>query len=351
MKILFLTAGDATVASSRIRVYQYVPYLQRAWIRCIIIPITNARQEHKSRTWKLIKRRFNSGIRYFKIPFYSIVCDVVFIQKVLLPIGIQNLIRTLNSNIVFDFDDAIWLWYQSCAEPSSAVRRRLLRHTIERSKYVITLENDYLKKFALKFTRNILMVTGPVDCKRLFPKREKENKNIVIGWIGSPPNTPYLKPLFNVFKRISENHPNVIIELVGASNLKIEGVNLVIKQWCLDTEVENLHDFDIGIMPLPDDKWTRGKGGYKLLQYMAVGIPCIASPVGINSILIREDVNGYLANSEDEWYEKLEILIKNRVLRESMGANGRKLVEEQYSLEAAVPKLIKLVKRVGTKQP
>ena len=349
MKVLFLTIGTETIASSRTKVYQYVPYLQQAGIQCIIIPMTNATKKSKFRTWGLIKRKLNSVIKYLKIALFSIVCDVVFIQKVLLPIWIQNLIRALNKNIIFEFDDAIWTSHQTSIHPNNALRRLLLSHIISISKFVF-LENNYTKEFTMQFNKNILMITGPIDCKRYFPKRGEKNKNIVIGWIGSPPNTLYLKPVFSVFKRINKNYPDVVIELIGASNLKIEGVNLVIKEWNFDTEVENLHDFDIGIMPLPDDEWSRGKGGYKLLQYMAIGIPCIASPVGINSTLIREGINGYLASSEDEWFEKLEILIKNRILRRSMGVNGRKLIEEKYSLKVSAPKLIKLIKEIGTKQ-
>jgi len=123
----------------------------------------------------------------------------------------------------------------------------------------------------------------------------------------------------------------------------------VIKEWGLDAEVGDLQDFDIGIMPLPNDEWSRGEGGYKLLQYMAVGIPCVASPVGINSALIKEGVNGYLANSEDQWYQKLEVLIKNRTLRESMGASGRNIVEERYSLEVSAPKLIEFIEKIGAR--
>jgi len=140
-----------------------------------------------------------------------------------------------------------------------------------------------------------------------------------------------------------------VIELIGAANLTVKGANIRIKEWTLDTEVKNLQNFDVGIMPLLDNEWSRGKGGYKLLQYMAVGIPCVASPVGVNAKLIREGINGYLANSEDEWYKKLEVLIKNETLRESMGKNGRKIAETQYSFEVSVPKLIKLIKEVGSR--
>ena len=112
----------------------------------------------------------------------------------------------------------------------------------------------------------------------------------------------------------------------------------------METEVADLQSFDIGIMPLPDNEWTRGKGGYKLLQYMAVGVPCVASPVGINKELIRDGENGFLATTEEEWYEKLSLLIDNPELRREMGRRGRAYVVRNHSFEAAAPKLISALK-------
>lgn len=352
MKVLFLTTGTDITASTRVRVHQYFPYLERAGIQYFVICMSPSIVRREFKILEFFEKNFNKVMRYLKLVLLSIVCDIVFIQKVLLRSCVQNLIRILNKNIIFDFDDAIWISYKiptlgDSAICTNSVQTRLrLSHIIRISKYVV-LTNDYIKAFAAQFNKNILVITGPINCTRYFPAKKSDSKNIVIGWISSPAHTFYLKPLFNVFKRISQNYPNIIIKLIGASDLAIDGVNLVIKKWTLNTEVKNLQDFDIGIMPLPDDERTRGKGGYKLLQYMALGIPCVASPVGINSTLIKEGLNGYLADSEDQWFEKLEMLIKDRGLRRSMGANGRKIVEEQYSLEVSAPKLIELTKKVG----
>ena len=110
--------------------------------------------------------------------------------------------------------------------------------------------------------------------------------------------------------------------------------------------MENLQDFDIGIMPLADDEWSRGKGGYKLLQYMAIGIPCVASPVGTNNRIILEGINGFLSSSEDEWMKKLSLLIENSDLRYRMGIAGRKIAEENYSLKVAVPKMARILRLI-----
>jgi len=120
------------------------------------------------------------------------------------------------------------------------------------------------------------------------------------------------------------------------------------KSWSLDTEVADLQNFDIGIMPLPDNEWTRGKGGYKLLQYMAVGIPCIASPVGINMELIRDGENGFLAATEDQWYEKISLLTRDQELRKKMGMRGRDFVVKNYSFEVAAPKLISALRQLSS---
>lgn len=349
MKVLFLTLGTETMASSRTRVHQYFPYLEKAGIQCFVICMSHNVVQRKFRIFEFIADKIHKVIRYIKIFFFSMDCDVIFIQKILLRSCVQNLIRILNKNIIFDFDDAIYASPRACSSTNNDLQKRFV-HTLLISKGVV-LENNYAKEFVLEFNKNILMITGPIDCRRYFQKVRKEDRHdIVIGWIGSPTTTVYLKLLLGVFKKIIKNYPNVVVELIGATSLEIEGINLVIKDWALDTEVENLQDFDIGIMPLPDDKWSRGKGGYKLLQYMAVGIPCVASPVGINSALIKEGVNGYLANSEDQWYDKLETLIKNRALRESMGVSGRKIVEERYSLEVNAPKLIELIEKIGARQ-
>jgi len=349
MKVLFLTSGTEVVASSRTRGYQYLPYLRTAGIQCYIVPvgakITNVGVH---RIWKFIKRRIRHTAIALKVIVLSVWCNIVFIQKCLLPICFQNLIRLLNKHIIFDFDDALYALPQDRMNSKVKTVTKRLAHIIRISKSVI-VANDFTKQYALQFNKNISIITGPIDCKKYFPSEKCERRNLVIGWIGSSATTAYLALVLNVLKKIKKNYPDITIELIGASKVLIEDANVRIKKWALDTEVTYLQNFDIGIMPLPDNEWTRGKGGYKLLQYMAVGIPCVASPVGVNAKLIREGINGYLANSENEWYKKLEVLIKNETLRESMGKNGRKIAETQYSFEVSVPKLIKLIKEVGSR--
>lgn len=347
MRILFFTIGNAEVASSRTRAYQYLPYLRQRGIECRVIfhilpwqfkRVINMQKENLF--IKLCSKIYSS----FKVVIFLTLApryDILFIQRVLLPLKIQRLILWLNKNIVFDFDDAIYL----CDKGEKFIPR--LEYMLKSSKYVV-LENDCTKEYTQRFNKNILLITGPIDIQRYTPKENDSNRReVVLGWIGSPTTSVYLELLYKVFEIIAGRYRNLVIELIGLSMPpKLKGVNIVVKKWTLYTEVPDLQDFDIGLMPLYNDKWSEGKGGYKLLQYMAMGIPSVASPVGINNQLIKEGVNGFLACGQEEWVEKLSRLIEDPELRNKMGRNGRKIAEELYSCEVSAPRLIRELRSI-----
>lgn len=344
-----MTIGTEVLASSRVRVYQYLPFLEDAGIRCFVMSMVRkpAVAGMKPSFWKGIRILMGRIVKYLKIGYYCLVCDVVLIQKVLFPVWRQNLIRLLNRNLVFDFDDAIYLSGPLEALHRKGVREERVCHLLRICRCVIVC-CEHLRSYSRPHNQNILMITGPVDCERYVPRKQREeNGKLIIGWIGTPNTTPYLEPLIKVFAEIERNYPQVAIELIGASPLKGICQAVKIVEWSFAGELDHLHRFDIGIMPLWDNEQSRGKGGYKLLQYMAIGIPCVASPVGINSSLIQEGVNGYLADSEEQWYEKLARLIENQALREAMGARGREIAERDYSLRVSAPKMAEYLKRIG----
>jgi glycosyltransferase involved in cell wall biosynthesis len=132
--------------------------------------------------------------------------------------------------------------------------------------------------------------------------------------------------------------------VIGTPSYQIEGVDVRASQWCAETELEDLSGIDIGIMPLPDDRWSKGKCGLKALQFMALGIPTVCSPVGVNTDIIQDNVNGMLASSEEEWIEKLTMLLHSSELRERLGEAGRKTVEEGYSAVSQVPRVLEVFK-------
>jgi len=221
--------------------------------------------------------------------------------------------------------------------------KRIIRSNFEETARIadlIVLENEFNKEYVKKISSNILTITGPIDIARYFPVPSSEKETIVIGWIGSPSTTVYLDLILPVMQKIQEKHNNTIFKTIGANDIKLPNINIKQTFWNLKTEVSELHEFDIGIMPLTDDKWSQGKGGYKILQYMAIGIPVVASPVGINSKIVLDGKTGFLAQTQEEWYLKLDYLITHSEERKKMGRCGRQIAVEEYSFDVAAPLLI-----------
>ena len=354
MKILFLTVGSELTASSRTRVYQYLPHLKKKGYKFKVIPFASDSfsniQAKLGQKLGLLMDRIYKAFKIIKFLFLCPFFDIVFIQKVaFLPIWFQKIVRLSNEHIIFDFDDAIYLTDKERTKTISNESIKLdskFFHMVSISKCIL-LENKYTKGFIRKYNSNIHMITGPIDTDRYLPKPQKKSSEVVIGWIGSQSTTMYLKLLKGPLYALSLKYPNIKVELIGASPIKLKSIKMEIKQWSLDSEMGNLQNFDIGIMCLPNNPWTQGKGGYKLLQYMAIGIPCVASPVGINKEIIIDGINGFLCESSKDWEEKLSILIENPELRNSMGKKGRKGVEAFYSLKTNASKLINILEKTN----
>ena len=348
MKILILTLYDEQWAGIRIKVYQYLPILEERGIEYKVLPIITKGFSLYGKPRYYLSACLNILLKWLKVIFLGFKYDAIWISNVFLPLHLEKLIKASNKNIIYDFCDALYAGYDADYVVRDPVRVLLgkfgkvwLSRMLRISRHVF-VENEQNKQFASHFCPNVSVITGPVDTERYAPResRKSDASRTVVGWIGSPSTTPYLRFLENALRKLSERYPQVVIELVGASGLKIEGVPVVIKKWGFESEVKDLQNFDIGIMPLPDNEWTRGKGGYKLLQYMACGIPCVASPVGVNADIIQDGFNGFLARNEDEWIEKLSLLIESSDLRRKMGKNGRLIAEEKYSLKANVHKFL-----------
>jgi glycosyltransferase involved in cell wall biosynthesis len=325
-------------------VYQFLPYLEKAGFVCRIIPCESARScwENLNDVKKSVFGRIASKIfmaaQVARVMFNAPRYDILFVQRVLVPVRVQKILAMLNRNVVFDFDDALFL------NPDSRFVARL--DSWIRMSRMVTLENDFTGGYASRFNSNILKVTGPIECNRYRPRESAGSAGrTVIGWIGSHGTARFVKPLEDTMRRLSARHKGLEIHLIGAPEgcLQVDGV--AVKRWSLDTEVADLREFDIGIMPLSDDEWSKGKGGYKLLQYMSMGIAPVASAVGINNEIISDGLNGFLIKSDDEWYAKLSALIEDQDMRRSMGREARKTAVERYSYEAYTPVLAEKLER------
>jgi glycosyltransferase involved in cell wall biosynthesis len=179
----------------------------------------------------------------------------------------------------------------------------------------------------------------------------RDDGKVVIGWVGSDTTAPYLLMIREALERLTRRHPQVEIQVVGGTRMPLEMPNLVSRRWALEDELETLRGFDIGIMPMPDSEWTRGKCGFKALLYMSVGVPPVCSPVGVTNDIIHDGINGLLATSTDEWVDKLSRLIEDGALRRQMGRSGRLTVEERFSLSSQAPRFLEALRRAAEDRP
>jgi glycosyltransferase involved in cell wall biosynthesis len=238
--------------------------------------------------------------------------------------------------LIYDFDDAIWMQNVSAGNKRLAFLKNPAKTgTIISLCHLTFAGNKFLAEYALQFTRNVEIIPSTIDMN-VYERKEKKNNNgkVCIGWTGSPTTIRHFKLLIPVLKKIQDKfRDGVEFKIIGDENYYCEELGVNGERWAAATEAEDLSQVDIGIMPLPDDNWEKGKCGMKGLQYMGLGIPALMSPVGANLEIIQDGVNGYLPRSEEEWVERLASLVQDKELRERIGKAGRQTVIEKYSVE------------------
>ena len=206
---------------------------------------------------------------------------------------------------------------------------------------LVTGGNSYLADRAVKAgAQHVEILPTVIDINRYAVKKIFSNDELVIGWVGSPSTVKYIQLVAPALKELTHKY-KFTLRVVGAET-EITGVNVICVPWTEDAEVSEINKFDVGIMPLTDSPWERGKCGYKLIQYMACGIPVIGSPVGVNTEIIESADSGFLASTDSEWLLQLEQLFSDVALRKQLGQNGRIAVENSYSVQVLAPRLIQL---------
>lgn len=349
MRVLLLANNGTLVPASRTRVFQYVPHLRHRDVDVdveVVVPdevyvrgASGGRIRKAIYYASAVVRAFAAGVRTL---IRSGRYDAILVQRVLFPFPIPLLFRAIRRKVVFDFDDAIF----TTESPDASVADRLRTWFHARSvEPILTaashaiVENDYTAAYAERFCPQVSIITGPIDTDRYVPGRGRDETEVVLGWIGSPSTAPYLETIREPLARIGERFPSMVVRIIGADAPEIPGVKTESLPWGLDREVGDLQTFDIGLMPLPDDPWTRGKGGYKLLQYGAMGIASVASPVGVNREIVEDGVSGLLADTEADWVDALVRLIEDEEERIRMGAAARERMLSQYALAKAADRL------------
>lgn len=350
MKILFIVPYSQEGASNRYRVGQYLPYLKAKEISYDVRPFVF---DEFYKILYLKGRCFKKIIYFLRALLFRIIdifrlykYDVVFIHREACPFGppiFEWFIYALGKPIIYDFDDAIFLpnynpinrFYRFLKFPSKTQK------IIKMSSCVI-VANGFLQEYACKFNSRVYIIPTAVNTER-FGVVEKSSDKIVIGWIGSPTTEPYLKLVCNAMQILSQKY-SFIFKIVGAGNkIFIPNVEIENYEWQLEKEISDFKSIDIGIYPLPDTTWARGKAGFKAIQFMAVGVPVVASPVGMTEELIQDGVNGFLASSDEDWVKKISMLIENLLLRKKMGLAGRRTIEEGFSVKVNAPKYLKII--------
>lgn len=356
MNVLFIVPYPSEGPSNRFRVEQYLPSLKKEGIQYSVRPFCN--KQLYAILYKrgfLLKKIFLFVLFTFRRLFDALGAgryDVVFIHREAFPFGsfFERLFRIFGKKIIYDFDDAIFL-------PNVSVSNRLIRifksSPKPRIQKIIALSdhiiagNSYLRDFAFAVNRNVSVLPTPIDTDTYRPPMQKDRQGVLtIGWMGSSTTVKYLDMFSGILEELLSNHDTLTCLVVGGAWGRIQCPRFSCKEWRLETELQDLQSFDIGIMPLTNDDWSRGKCAFKIIEYMAVGIPVVASRVGMNSEVIQDGVNGFLADGDSEWLEKLSLLIRDRELRRKIGSAGRRTVEERYSVKVNFPKLLEILKKV-----
>ncbi|MBL7799311.1 MAG: glycosyltransferase family 4 protein [Chitinophagales bacterium] len=282
--------------------------------------------------------------------------DIVFIYREATMIGSSFFERWMaksKAKLIFDYDDSIWLPNVSEGNKALAFLKRP-----EKTKEIISVcdvvfaGNEYLKQYALQYCKDVVVVPTTIDTSYHVPQKTQKEK-VCIGWTGTQTTIPHFLSIQKALEIVFQKYPDrVYFKLIAEKNIEIPELNLRTTLWNKQDEIAQLSEIDIGIMPLPDDQWTRGKCGFKGLQFMSLGVPTVMSPVGVNNDIIMHGENGFLASTEQEWISLLSVLIENRSLREQLGQQGKKTIETNYSVIANEQKYLDQMKRIAkmTKQ-
>ena len=362
MNILFFVHHEPSWGSSKERIGAYLPFLDKRGHRYKIFYVApnSLRQIILGKTsYSFFKRFFYSTlhnrvlrlIKFIWIIFKAKNFDLIVIQKVTLPKVLIKILRKRNNNIIFDFDDLCFL-LPSLNYKNSFQKLHLQWNFIsypailKEFKHIIA-GNSYLADLARSYVENskITILSTPIDCTMYAPpcKRKVENDFSlpIIGWIGSGENhLEHLKLLISPFNQVVQKIPFKFVLIGSLYSEKIKNIfqspyySFQAIEWLNAQElVQMIQTFDVGVMPLVDSEEAKAKCGFKALAYMACGVASIVSPVGVNSIIVQDGINGLWAQNEAEWISKLSLLLKNKTLRTQLGREGRKKVEQKYSLE------------------
>ena len=344
-----LTRYQRLGSSSRVRFYQYYPYLESKGFKIISAPFFENEYVHNLYAGR--KTPFSTILKAYLTRIETLTStkktDLIWVEKEVLPwlpFGIEAIFLSRKIPCVVDYDDAVFHRYDLHSNP---LVQRMLGHKIDKimhSASSVIAGNTYIANRAKEAGAiHVDILPSVVDVNQYKIKRPDADKVFKIGWIGAPVTVKYLNLIHDALFELSQESP-VRLVLVGVGTLSpFPDIPTELIPWSEEFERTVNQKFDVGIMPLVDNPFERGKCGYKLVQYMAGGLPVIASPVGVNRKIVEPDVNGYLADSPPEWLASFRELRDNPQKRLKMGNAGRQKAETQYNLQITAPKLLNLL--------
>jgi glycosyltransferase involved in cell wall biosynthesis len=276
--------------------------------------------------------------------------DIIFVQREAFMTGssfFERMYSKSRAKLVFDFDDAIWLFDVSHANKHLGwLKKPEKTSQIIKVSDAVIAGNQYLANYARQFNNNVVVIPTTIDTEYHKPSAVATDPKapVCIGWTGSMTTVRYFRMAEPALLRIKEKYGDrVRFKLFGSGGYEHRELGIKGIPWTIEREVEELKDIHIGIMPLPDDEWSKGKCGFKALQYMAMEIPPVISPVGVNTEIVQDGVNGFLASNTDEWVERISYLIDNPQARIEMGKKARQTVIDKYSVASQQPVYLNLL--------
>lgn len=344
MKILFVVPYPPGKApSQRFRFEQYLPYLdEKKWYYKEVSFLDNQTWhilylpgKSLQKAWGILKGFIRRFLLLFSVPAYNFI----FIHREATPIGppwFEWLVaKVFRKKIIYDFDDAIWI-------PNTSENNKIVAgikwhqkvSSICRWAYKVSCGNSYLREFALQFNAQALVNPTTIDTVNLHNSlKNQATEKVIVGWTGTHSTMKYLEQVVPVLQDLEQKH---VFEFWVISNQQpdLPIRSLVYKPWRKESEILDLSSFNIGIMPLEDDLWAKGKCAFKALQYMALGIPALVSPVGMNNEVVEPGENGFICKTYEDWHKALALLLENQEARIKLGKAARAKIENNYAVTA-----------------
>ena len=333
-RVLVRAVGDERVASTRYRVLAHRDALEEAGF-AVELHLQSAPR------WKIgrIPLRVSELVADAWGPLSA---DLLFVHRRTYPPLFARRQRRPGIPLVFDFDDAIFLPPPSAPQDDRTIARfrRNFRATVAAADLVVCGNRELASQ--VRNGRTVILPT-PVDCDLFSPDSVNRPADPVVGWVGHADNLPYLEALAGPLREVARRHPRLRLVVAADRPPKIDGVPVEFRRWRLADEVSCFDGIRVGLMPLLDTPWTRAKCAFKALQYMALGIPPVVSPVGMNCEVVENGVNGFLAANPEEWVRSVDRLLSDEALAGNLAVAARKTVESGYSLAVMSRRLVAML--------